>query len=233
VINKFEHYQGTTIERPEKFNLPSRIKSPGLYSAHVKTASAIGYQHHDPKIWFKLLEIDNGGEPNKGFKIVQLEDDPYGETRIPNLRLTNFRDFHVFTGSRNPNDIRKKNKLLIPPVDLRIIENRSVEASGLDRLEQMPKLFWWIYRDGHLIDRMPVDDSRRLTVDEGIGNYYTFIAVEGPNGFMPVSNIVNFPLFPKKGGGFECFPMDHNGNQLPDCLEDSYNKEQQGGDLDE
>ena len=45
------------------------------------------------------------------------------------------------------------------------------------------------------------------------------LVVEGPHGSMPVSNIMQYPLFPGTDGRCRIVPPDNDGDGLPDFLD--------------
>jgi hypothetical protein len=110
------------------------------------------------------------------------------------------------------------NKRVDPAIILKLHQDgrmsRALLAGEVEHL-----LAWRMYRDGRLVENGSATGSAEWPVRYGWGDYRVFLGVEGPHGFMPVSNLLEFPLFPTEKGQVEVIPADQNRNEIPDLLE--------------
>ncbi|MGH8047472.1 MAG: hypothetical protein ACREKL_09520, partial [Chthoniobacterales bacterium] len=193
---------------------------PGKYAAALLSCGLVGYQYLYPLQWFetyrtkdkKRSDSDEGGLRVRAIPAPQPPEDYW-----PNERLLKFRDFHIFPHF-NPHEFFKVNRRVSPGVIL------SVENSGVIQRQKLAAplealLCWRIYRNGRLINKGSAGGNVRHPVQE-TGTYVAYVGVEGPTGFMPVSNCLEFPLFPTKSGGVELFPTATNPDHVPDYLLD-------------
>jgi hypothetical protein len=114
----------------------------------------------------------------------------------PNERLFRFIDFDIFP-DHDPHGLRQQNNKVKPAVTLTVAESNAIVRESLDpALEVL--LHWRIYYNGRLIEKGSATGATRFPCDHGEGFYQAFVGVEGPTGFMPVSNLLKFSLPPAK-----------------------------------
>jgi hypothetical protein len=196
---------------------------PGVYAACLRSSGPLGYQHHFPIVWFEVIKLPTpvdvhlaGGNTAK---LRTIEPPGAGEQMWPNERLLSYLDFHVFDAHRNPNDIRKANLRANPAAFLRVnnhgvIERELIPDEGAEQL-----LRWRIYHEGKLVEKGTAAGVVRYEVRYGVGSYNVLLGVEGPTGFMPVSNLLEFPLFPDDSGSNVRVPADSDHDGIPDYVE--------------
>jgi hypothetical protein len=138
----------------------------------------------------------------------------------PNERLFLFRDFHIFPGG-HPWDIEAVNRRVTPAVVLRIRQDGLVTRNLLPEAEER-LLRWRVYKDGKLVEKGAPAAGAEWRTAHGDGNYQVCLGVEGPTGFMPVSNLLFFPLFPAGEGKLEVIPADSEGDGIPDVLKGAW-----------
>ncbi len=206
----------TIIGDPGSFIDKVKMLSPDVYTLCVLSSGPLGYQHHYPIVRFELVVDEVQGSQERKARMVTLHPPIDPEEMWPNERLLLFRDFHVFP-KRNPFEIRGANEKVSPAVLLQVHENGVVERALLDPLYEQ-HLVWRIYHNGLLVNRSEADGVARLDTDRGPGHYLVLVGIEGAGGFMPVSNFLEYPLFPGGAGHNVIFPSQTNG--MPDFLID-------------
>lgn len=209
----------TSRERVRLFRYHNRFLN--AYAVCGRSSSVIGYQHHLPIVWYRELnetmDVTNGASINPGAKYEIIPPPQSPSAYWPNERLLLFLDFHVFPGN-NPNDILKENSKITPSVHLLVHDDGTVERSRLEDQEMEALLEWRLYFDGKLVEDRSGASRSRLSTFRGTGNYKVMIGVEGPSGFMPVSNIVDYPLFAEGADNGVVYPKVTNPNGFPDFL---------------
>jgi len=136
----------------------------------------------------------------------------------PNERMLLYLDFQIFPKG-HPWDIEKANRKVTPAVTLRLDRRGRIERDLLPDEAAERLLRWRIYRQGRLVGRGSATGVARLTADFGPGTYQVWLGVEGPAGFMPVSNLLEYPLFPDASGENVVIPADADGDKIPDFLQ--------------
>jgi hypothetical protein len=106
-----------------------------------------------------------------------------------------------------------------PDVILRLEMHGAVRRERLANEVAEKLLRWRIYRDGKLVDRSPASGVIQRETDLGPGTYSVWLGVEGPGGFMPVSNLLHYPLFPDGSGKDVVIPAESRRKGVPDFLE--------------
>ncbi len=189
--------------------------SPATYAVVLQSGGSAGYQYLNPIVWFKTQYPHTPKHSGDTQKLVFTMIDALKDFQdgFPNERLLNFLNFHIFP-KRSRNDLLKKNSKVEPSITL------GVTVSGTIVREKLAPAFekllqWRVYHDGQLVEQGSASGMDRLTVGHGMGDYWAFVGIVGPNGFMPVSNLLHFPLFPKKPTGFEVFPNTNPITHLP------------------
>jgi hypothetical protein len=105
-----------------------------------------------------------------------------------------------------------------PSVTLRLTNRGVVERERLVEEAAERLLRWRVYYDGRLIEKGSAAGVTRFETAKGLGTYQVFAGVEGPSGFMPVSNLLEYPLFPEAGGSYAIFTVDADSNGTPTCV---------------
>jgi hypothetical protein len=209
---------GRDPETPLFSNNGARWYPPGIYAATLMSCGMAGYQNLYPMVWFEVLPGEPGRDGHQtGDLAVRMVEPPAKTDEVwPNERLLKFLDFHVFP-NHNPTEIYKKNAKVSPCVTLGLTNSGTITRDKLEpSLEKL--LHWRIFHNGHLIEGGSANNSSQFNADRGPGTYQAFVGLEGPNGFMPVSNFLQFPLFPEKSGKNAVFPSATNAHRFPDFL---------------
>jgi hypothetical protein len=196
---------------------------PGTYAACLHTfGRPAGYQFVHPLTWFQIesAQADN----NPALSVRTIEQPQPGPDFWPNDRLLSFWDFHVFPRV-NPNEFYEDNRKVSPHVIMAVTKAGMIQREKID--DALEKLLQWrIYYNGRLVEKGPATGDLRHTPAQGVGTYAVFVGVEGPGGFMPVSNFLQFPLFPERDGRFVVTPSTTDGEGVPDFLVDCLTPDQ-------
>ena len=193
--------------------------SPATYTAALKSAGSTGYQYYYPFVRFEITDFEEpDGSGRLSSKVRQVSGPQTPESVWPNERIFRFLDFHIFP-SRNLSDIYVENSKVTPNITLRVDNAGLVTRNTLEApLESL--LRWRVYRNGKLIKQDAAGGVARWEVGKEWGSYQVLIGVDCPKGFMPVSNLLTFPLFPTSSGGVCVFPRVTNIERFPDFLLD-------------
>lgn len=115
--------------------------------------------------------------------------------------------------------LKSTNQIAKPGVKLKLHNDGVIQRHLFNDEKMEDLLFWRIYKYNDLIYKESAANQEIFSMDFGTGTFRAMIVIEGPFGSMPVSNIIEFPLFPSKEQGFECLPIDSDHNELPDFIE--------------
>lgn len=214
-----DHY---TLEGNEAFF------QPGIYAACFKSFDNLfGYQYSHPLTWFQVDHVRNHGKSairgETRLRVSMLAQPQPTDDYWPNDRLLRFWDFQVFPRI-NPLEFYRNNNKVSPKVTLAVTNAGIVQRDKLD--DPAEKILRWrIYLNGRLVERGSATGDINHAVRRGTGSYVAFVGLEGPNGFMPVSNLLEFPLFPERNGTMAVLPsLDEDG--LPYRVHDALKPDQ-------
>ena len=192
---------------------------PGNYVAAIRVSTASGYQYIYPLVSFEIVKPppdallpEPGGFPFR-IRVQPPPADP--ESVWPSERFLHFLDFDIFP-HRHPWSIEKRNSKVAPPLTLTLDNHGHVERELVKEANAEQLLRWRIYHNGRLVRRDSAAGITRADLDVGPGTYQACVGVEGPGGFMPVSNILEFPMFPDVAGKNAVIPSDTDGDGTPD-----------------
>jgi hypothetical protein len=205
-----------------------RIFRSGTYAAGMHYAGAAGYQFLCPLVWFQIYspktEENSTSREQDSLRVRMIDPPQPAEDYWPNKRMLRFLDFHIFP-NRHRDDVYKKNSRVTPDVVLSVTNSGAIVRAKLDEpLERL--LRWWIYQNGRLIEHGTAEAEIRREPLREPGSYIAFVGVDGPQGFMPVSNVLKFPLFPEKDGKMAVLPSATNTSRVPDFLLDVISHDQ-------
>jgi len=198
---------------------------PGTYTAVLQSCGFAGFQDHYPFLWFEIepLEKDRPGAA-ANVQVRAIPPPQPAENFWPNERLCKFLDFHIFP-DHAPDDIYRRNARVSPNVTLKLTNSGTIQRDKLaPELEKL--LRWRIYHNGRLIEKGTAKGVVKYDADRGTGTYQIFVGVEGPNGFLPVSNLLQFPLFPEASGRRTVFPPATNPEKFPDFFLKIFSRDQ-------
>ena len=219
ILARGGHVLTTTTRLKEPTNL-AHLR-PGLYSVCAESTGLFSYQHHFPIVWFESVETEVPGPrtlPHENqLRIVPAPGD--GMAVWPNERLVSYLDFHIFAGHQYRDDIETNNQTVSPTVHLGIDEHGVVKRELLTDAMAEALLHWRIYHDGKLVESGPVAGTARREMTHGPGNYLVLVGAEGPAGFLPVSNFLDFPLFPDGDQKPRVYPRDTDADGTPDFIQ--------------
>jgi hypothetical protein len=197
---------------------------PGTYAAALHTCgSPVGYQFVHPLKWFQIESAKRGDHRDartEGHRSIRPTEPAQPATESwPNDRLLQFWDFQVFPHV-NPQKFYGDNNKVSPKLIIAVTKAGVIQREKLD--EALEKLLHWrIYYNGRLVEQGSATDDLHHAAARGVGTYAAFVGVEGPNGFMPVCNFLQFPLFPERDGSLVVLPSAADGEGVPDFLVDS------------
>lgn len=198
---------------------------PGIYAGMVSSTVELVSRYHAPIVWFEVSIPDKlATSRNSKSARVFNEISPPKEPSLlwPNQRIVDFIDLAGLFDRRAPMELSKENKVVSPSATLRIRNDGVLERELFSDPKFETALRLYIYRYNELVVNRPAAGQTRFTLkNEGYGSYRAFLCVEGPQGAMPVSNLLNFPLFPDGEGQIHCIPDDRNQNKIPDFFEGS------------
>ncbi|CAN5347723.1 hypothetical protein BH23VER1_BH23VER1_20840 [soil metagenome] len=192
----------------------TKLFRPADYQACVEVLTPLGYQHLPP-----LLHVRGVADETGAVRWISSPA-PEGDGRWPNWRGLLFLDFHVMPASRNPNDIHDQNSRVSPAVRLQVDRDAVLRRPLFGDESFEDPLHWRIYRRGELRESGKASGAAQYACDFGPGFHLAFLAVVGPDGFLPVSNLV--PFFVHEGTKDErpsLLPADTDGDRIPDYLE--------------
>ncbi|MDR3401040.1 MAG: hypothetical protein P4L99_00970 [Chthoniobacter sp.] len=201
---------------------------PGIYATCLMTCGKmVGYQYIHPLQWFQVEPAGAGDAPdgrNAGRMTIRTIEQPQPEADYwPNDRLLRFCDFQALPNRGFLAFFREISKVS-PSVILAVTNAGVVQREKLD--DALEKLLQWrIYCNGRLVEKGSAAEDLHHAVASGVGTYVAFVGVEGPDGFMPVSNYLQFPLFPERDGSMAVLPATSSGDGVPDCLRDALGAE--------
>lgn len=212
----------STATRPPTSNDLSYF-APGLYSICATNCSRLDFQYNFPIIWFESVQPKLSGLQTESritrnkLRIVPAPGE--GMAIFPNERLLGFRDFHIVTERQYRSELQRDNKSTLPSVHLGIDDYGVVEREILPDAKAEALLKWRIYFNGKLVDSGAATDTIRREMTHGPGNYLIIVGPEGPAGFLPVSNFLEFPLFPDGKDKPQVFPRDTDADGTPDFIQ--------------
>ena len=175
----------------------------------------VSYQYLYPFIWFETEDKETFGSQTR--RIARMTSPPKDpEAYWPYERLFAYRDFTTFP-THYRDDLFYANNKVTPWIKLEVAQDGTIHRQRLAP-EMEKHLRWRIYRDDSLIEKGPVAASAIHPSPGEVGEYHVFLGIEGPRGFMPVSNELVFPLFPDGSGGLCVFPKTDHFPKIPDFL---------------
>lgn len=183
---------------------------PGPYAGVILSNSQVtGYQHEYPIVWFEVVE-------EEGRKRVKPLPDPERAERVwPNEEISLFRDFLTFRGA-HPSTIFDQNIVVSPAIRLTLDNSGKLTRDALTPVEEA-RLIWRVYKNGELAHTGTARDQLQYTAT-GEGTYQVLIGITGAHGFMPVSNIAEFPYFLNPSGQTTVLPEDADEDGERDIL---------------
>jgi len=192
-------------------NLPPGAKYPVV----AISCGLVNYQYLYPFVWIETRDLKGGGG-RREVRMVSPPEDP--EAYWPNERLFSYRDFTTFPNNYR-DDLQRVNNKVTPWIKLEVANDGTIHRERLDpKLER--HLRWRIYHNERLIEKGPAKPSPTHPSPRKAGEYHVFLGIEGPGGFMPVSNELNFPLFPDGRGGVCVYPETRKMPGVPDFVLD-------------
>ena len=129
--------------------------------------------------------------------------------------MLHFLDFDIFPHG-SPSHLHTGSRKVTPVVHLKLDNHGIVERDLLPNAGAEQLLRWRIYHNGRLVRRDSAAGITHIDTNLGSGTYQVWMGVEGPNGFMPVSNLLEYPLFPDASGNKVVVPVDTDGDGMPD-----------------
>lgn len=208
----------TGLSNDRSDGIPNLI--PGKYALIVESTGFLGYQSLYPITWIDISAASATNDSRSKddtkpfFKVVDPPKE--AEKHWPNERLEYFFDFHILP-KHFPSDILVSNTKVNPSVRIWVDNKGTITREKLDE-SQEKALHWRIYHNGKLIERATARNTTQKILSNGPGTYQVLVGVEGPSGFMPVSNLLEFPLFPEKSGELAIFPSAKDVPGFPDFL---------------
>ncbi len=184
---------------PQSLQIFRALVPNRLNAGVVRVTTVVGYQHILPIVWFEVLPESGAerrlfGGTKRPLKILPPPEP--AEDYLPNDRFLQWLDFQVL-GKRYPHDIRAGNIKVSPAVFLQVDRRGVVHRKKLTDRKAEAALEWRFYFNGRLKVRSAASDIEELsTARFGPGNYIVLAGISGPQGFFPVSNLLQFNLAP-------------------------------------
>ncbi len=195
---------------------------PGVFCVCAKSRGMLGYQYHFPIVWWESVEkkrIGQGPPPAPFDHLLHVVPAPgEGMAVWPNEWLLGYLDFNAFTGRLSLNNIYQKNEAVSPNVHLGCDEHGVIERDLFPDAKAEALLSWRIYHEEKLVEKGKASGITRLEMTHGFGTYLVILGVEGPAGFLPISNFSHFPLFPDGDGPPVVVPRDSDSDGTPDFV---------------
>jgi len=189
----------------------------GTYAICLRTTGKlVGYQYVHPLRWFQVEPAKAVGDRSRRGTVRMIEQPQPEMDNWPNDRLLRYHDFQVLPHN-NPLEFIRVNKKVSPKITLAVTNAGIIQRQKLDDAHEK-LLRWRIYFNGHVVEKDAATGDLQHAVAQGMGSYVAFVGVEGPNGFMPVSNFLQFPLFPELDGHMAVVPAVTNADGLPDSV---------------
>lgn len=198
--------------------------APGTYAFAVKSSTQFSQQYHEPIVWFEVTHSEqvSAARNLKSDRIFREIPPPKAPSLLwPNQRINYFIDLASLTEKSIRTKLLVENTLITPNAKIRIRNDGIIERELFaDPSYELP-LRWYIYKYNELIVNCAASGQTEFKIDYDFGTYRALLCVEGPDGILPVSNILHFPLFPDVKGQLRCIPQDLNTNNIPDPLEET------------
>ncbi len=200
----------TTSDETRIFPASAGSKFPnGTHTAAIKTTGTLGYQYAFPIHRFEI----------RGDSLAPPPAPPTRPDAVwPNERALAFFNFHV-APHRNPNDVREANEKVSPALVLRVDQSGTVHRDLLADDAAENALHWRVYHQGQLVADESAAGVPTKRMTHGFGTYQVLLGIEGPTGFMPVGNFLEFPLFPEADGSLAVRPTMSPTDRLPEFLD--------------
>ena len=195
-------------------SLTRRYSQNGIISACVRGFTDVGYQHFGPLIRVSMKKNA------QGIPVFSLIKEEKHDTYWPNWRGLLFIDFQTL-GKQHPTLIYEKNTRVSPAISLKVDHQGNLRRKALPNASAEQALSWRIYHKGKLKEKGTASNQVKKNCGSQAGHYIAWLAIEGPDGMMPVSNIVTFYIYPEKyrtdNSLIEARDSDNDGK--PDILE--------------
>jgi len=172
------------------FSLP-QLFTAGTYTMYFQSVTELGYQYFPPLLHIKITEDDYG------VKTCQMLDPKEEENHWPNRRGLLFIDFNTLS-ARLAVYIYTHNYKTNPSILLQVDHQANLHRKKLDNPNAERLLRWRIYHNGKLKESGPATGITVKPSTYGPGSYLAFLAIEGPQGWMPVSNLADYYIHPEK-----------------------------------
>lgn len=220
---------GLTIESTYNGRrLPFITKPPAEYfeyfpsmtaSAALKLGTEQGYQYGLPVVWYEITADTTSPSARRHNNYIYRKLPINGNNTdfFPNNRILHFFDFHILPGG-HPWDVFGENRRVSPSLRITINNEGLIERDVLAEPAVEKLLRWIVYKDGKLIVDQPVNGNLNFSPGADMGAYVAFLAVQGRSGYLPVSNVLFYPLFPTTTGATSLWPEDLNRNKSLDVL---------------
>lgn len=181
---------GTQIREGRNHGTPlTQTFTKGTYTLYYKSVTELSYQYFPPLLRIKISEDANGV---KTTKTLDTKDEL---NYWPNSRGLLFIDFNTLS-SRLAHNIYIHNYKTNPSILLQVDHQANLRRKKLDSPDAERLLHWRIYHNGILKESGPAKDITLKSSTYGVGSYLAFLAIEGPDGFMPVSNFAEYYIHP-------------------------------------
>lgn len=208
---------------PDSLNDRSIRLNPGIYAASMRTLG----KFNEPIVWFEVKYSEKASVSRKlaSDRVFHEIPPPRNPKSLwPNVRINYFVDLHASSNVSAKRNLFERNKIVTPSATLLIRNDGVIERELFKDPKYEAIIRWYIYKNNELIVKQPAEDQNFIEINHGYGTYRAFLCYEGPEGILPVSNILRFPLFPDNQQLY-CIPKDSNNNQLPDVIEAELNSQ--------
>ncbi|MEM7672250.1 MAG: hypothetical protein AAF212_02800 [Verrucomicrobiota bacterium] len=184
---------------------------PDTYIVAHKIVSPIGYQHCFPLHQVEIKSTD------KRLVAEQVESVSDPNHFWPNEQGLLFYGFNL-SPSGHLADIYEGPQKVENPISLKIDEDLIIHTEFSPATEGFESVRWRLYRNGQLIHTDPLQAIPK-EIHYGPGWYVIHAVIEGDDGYMIVSNPLEFYAHPDGSATGSLIPEDNDGDQTPDYLE--------------
>lgn len=169
----------------------TKIFEEGNYLIDIKAHTKIGYQHFPPLLQLTINRNESGE------KQCLITATPDNDSLWPNWRALSFIDYHTLKGHHS-SLIYEENKRVTPSISLKVDHQAQLRRPLLHDENAEKALRWRIYHKGKLAESGVAKKELIKPCNYGTGYHLAFLCIEGPQGMMPVSNIVTYYVQPER-----------------------------------
>ena len=188
------------------------------YAICINGYSKLGYQHYPPILWVRVSKSNDGQK-----QCIPFQPD-HEEDRWPNWRGLSFKDFNAMKPPSHSLNIHETNRRVNPTISLKIDHQAQIHHEKFPSAVNNKSLHWRIYHNGKRVKQINASGNSPSNGNFGSGHYLIFLAVNGPHGYMPVSNYLTYYIYSEKNRSKHSLiaAQDSDKDGMPDFMELRY-----------